>query len=129
MLTKYQKILAIGGKSPFDDREPGLSNIKALIEIRNFLMHYKREWVVLKNSGEPGDGKDSTGEKFEKILMRKFAPNPFAGKNQPFFPDKCLGHGCAEWAVLNSLIFADEFFRRLGLTPPYDGIREELLTR
>jgi hypothetical protein len=129
MLTKYQKILVIAEKSPFDEHEPGLSNVRDLIEVRNYLMHYKREWVVLKNVGEPGDGRETAGEKFEKILRRKFASNPFAHRNRPFFPDKCLGHGCAEWAVMNSLIFTDEFFRRLGLPVPYDGIRGELATR
>jgi hypothetical protein len=63
------------------------------------------------------------------VLRKKFATNPLAAKNVPFFPDKCLGHGCAEWAIVNSIIFVDEFFRRLGLPVPYEGIRDELATR
>jgi hypothetical protein len=63
------------------------------------------------------------------VLAKKFAKNPLAGKNVPFFPYQCLGHGCAEWAILNSIIFSDEFFRRLGLPAPYEGIRDELGTR
>jgi hypothetical protein len=85
--------------------------------------------VVISDSRNPVVGSESTTDKFEKILRKKFAPNPLAEKNNPFFPDKCLGHGCAEWALINSVIFTDEFFRRLGLPVPYEGIRDELGTR
>jgi hypothetical protein len=129
MISKYQKILTIAGKPPFDENDQAFANIRVLTEIRNHLMHYKREWVVIRDSGIPGLGEESTADKFEKILRKKFATNPLSAKNQPFFPDKCLGHGCAEWALINGVIFTDEFFRRLGLPVPYDGIRDELATR
>lgn len=129
LLNKYQKILAIAGKSVFDEGDPAFANVRDLIEIRNYLRHYKREWVVLRTRYTVNDGEESTADKFEKILQKKFAINPLAAKNQPFFPDKCLGHGCAEWAVVNSIIFTDAFFRRLDLPAPYEGIRDELGTR
>lgn len=129
MLTKYQKILAIAGKTPFDEGDQAFANVRDLIGIRNYLLHYKREWVVIGDGENRGRGGDTTGAKFEKSLRRKFATNPLARKNQPFFPDKCLGHGCAEWAVVNSLIFTDEFFRRLDLPAPYEGVRGEMATR
>lgn len=129
MITKYQKILAIAEKPQFDENDPAFANIRILTEIRNNLMHYKREWVVVSDGRTPVSGEGGTTEKFEKILRKKFATNPLAAKNLPFFPDKCLGHGCAEWAIVNSVIFTDEFFRRLGLPVPYDGIRDELVTR
>ncbi|MFA4824902.1 MAG: hypothetical protein WC593_07055 [Methanoregula sp.] len=129
LLNKYQKILLIAGKPPFDEDDPAFANLRSLIEIRNHLMHYKREWVVIGESGSRETLEETTGGKFEKNLRKKFATNPFAQKKQPFFPDKCLGHGCAEWAVVNSLIFTDEFFRRLDLPAPYEGIRGEMRTR
>jgi hypothetical protein len=129
LLTKYQKILLIAGVSPFDKDDQAFANLRVLIEIRNHLMHYTREWVVLGDGGGRGAGKGTTSGKFEKILMRKFAMNSLAPRNRPFFPDKCLGHGCAEWAVVNSLIFTDEFFRRLELPAPYEDIRGEMRTR
>ena len=129
VLYKYQKILAIAGKPPFDANDQAFANVQNLVEIRNHLMHYKREWVVVRGSGSAAKSSETTAEKFEKTLKKKFAINPLAAKNQPFFPDKCLGHGCAEWAVVNSLIFTDAYFRRLQLPAPYDGIREELATR
>lgn len=129
MVSKYQRILEIAEKPQFDEHEEAFENIRILTEIRNHLMHYKREWVVVKTSKTSVTGEMSTADRFEKILRAKFAINPLAEKNQPFFPDKCLGHGCAEWAVMNSLIFTDAFFRRLDLPVPYEGIKKELLTR
>jgi len=129
MIDKYQKILSIGGAPVFDEDDQAFANIRMLIGIRNYLMHYKREWVVIRERGVAATGEETTADKFEKILRKKFALNPLAAKNLPFFPDKCLGHGCAEWAIANSLILTDEFFRRLDLPAPYEGIREELRTR
>jgi len=128
VLIRYQKILEIAGQPVFSADDRAFANVRDLVEIRNHLMHYKREWVVVRDSRAP-ERRESATNKFEKLLQKKFATNPLAAKNLPFFPDKCLGHGCAEWAILNSIIFADEFFRRLGLPVPYEGIRDELGTR
>jgi hypothetical protein len=128
LITRYQKILEIAERPPFDERDQAFANVRQLIEIRNHLMHYKREWVVIRDAGTM-DNTETTSDRFEKSLRKKFAINPFAAKNQPFFPDKCLGHGCAEWAIVNSVIFTDAFFRKLDLPVPYDGIRDELVTR
>lgn len=129
VLTKYQRILTIGEKPLFEDGDRAFDNIHDLIGIRNHLMHYKREWVVIGDGRKQDSGEETTGARFEKNLRKKFAINPLAAGNLPFFPDKCLGHGCAEWAVINSLIFCDEFFRRLELPAPYDGVRGEMATR
>jgi hypothetical protein len=129
VLIKYQKILTIAGKPSFDEGDAAFDNVRDLIEIRNHLMHYRREWVVLGDRKTQDAGNVTAGTKFEKSLRRKFAINPLAAANLPFFPDQCLGHGCAEWAVVNSLIFTDEFFRRLELPAPYDGVRGEMATR
>jgi hypothetical protein len=129
ILTKYQTILAIAGQPGFMEGDEAFANVRALTEIRNHLLHYTREWVVVHSRQAPGREPESTADYFEKILHHKFATNPLAGKNVPFFPDRCLGHGCAEWAIVNSIIFVDEFFRRLGLPVPYEGVRDELATR
>ena len=129
LINKYQKILMIAGKLPFDEDNPVFSNIRILIEIRNYLMHYRREWIVLQHKELPGDNEETVGEKLEKMIRHKFVENPLAHKNRPFFPDKCFGHGCAEWAVVNSLSCTDEFFEKLELPAPYDWIRKELETK
>lgn len=129
LITRYQKILNIAKKPLFDENNPGFSDVRHLVEIRNYLMHYRREWVIVQNDEEVRNSEETHTEKFEKLLKNKFLQNPFAHKNQPFFPDKLLGHGCAEWAIRNSLEFTDEFFKNLELPAPYDGIKNELVTR
>ena len=129
LLDKYQKILAVADKPLFDQENLVFSNIRTLIEIRNHLMHYKREWITMQKDRPSDELEETMGEKFEKILNDKFVKNPLAHAGRPFFPDKCLGHGCAEWAVVNSLSFTDAFFQKLELPAPVDGIRDELETR
>jgi hypothetical protein len=129
LVNKYQKILFIAGKPPYDEDDPVFSNIRTLIEIRNYLMHYKREWIVVQKGEMYGESQETHGEKLERLLRNKFFYNPLAQKNRPFFPDTCFGHGCAEWAVNNSLAYTDEFFSKLELPAPYDGIRNELATK
>jgi len=129
MVNKYQKILMIAEKPQFNEDNPVFSNIRILIEIRNYLMHYRREWIVVQQGEMPGDNEETLGEKLETVLRHKFVENPLAYKNRPFFPDRCLGHGCAEWAVVNSLSYTDEFFEKLELPAPYDWIKKELETK
>jgi hypothetical protein len=129
LVNKYLKILMIADKPGFDDNNTVFSDIRSLIEIRNSLMHYKREWIVVQKGEISLDFEETHGEKLERMLRNKFPGNPLAQKNRPFFPDTCFGHGCAEWAVGNSLAFTDEFFRKLELPAPYDGIKNELATK
>ena len=129
LITRYQKILGITKNPLFDENDPVFSDIRHLVEIRNYLMHYKREWVTVQNGKEVRISDETYAGKFEKLLKNKFPENPFARKNQPFFPDKLLGHGCAEWAVLTSVKFTDEFFNKLEVPAPYDGLKNELVTR
>jgi hypothetical protein len=129
MVNKYQKILVIADKPMFDEHHRAFSNVRNLMEIRNYLMHYRREWVIIQKGRVSDTREETRAEKFEKILKNKFMENPLAHKSRPFFPDKCLGHGCAEWAVVNCLEFTDDFFLRLELPAPYDGIKKELLTK
>jgi hypothetical protein len=129
LLTRYQKILIIAKKPLFDENNPGFSDVRHLVEIRNYLMHYRREWLIVQNDEKGRISDETHAGKFERLLKNKFLQNPFAQKNQPFFPERLLGHGCAEWAVQKSLAFTDEFFKNLELPAPYEGIKNELVTR
>ena len=126
---KYQKVLEIGGLPIFPENDPDFLGIKEIIAIRNYLMHYRREWIPLPTGHESVEDAGQHMEPFGHQLAGRFAPSPFAAANLPFFPDRCLGHGCAQWAVKTSLAFTDRFFDVLGLPSSYEGIREELGTR
>jgi len=129
LLAKYQKILSLSGNTPFSETDPAFANGKNLVAIRNFLLHYRREWVRASKRRGPRGKETSEAERFETALSRAFRENPLAPKGRPFFPDRCLGHGCAEWAVINSLIVTDTFFAVIGIPAPYEGVRKDLATR
>ena len=126
VLEKFQVALAAGGKELFDVGGPPFQDARLLIELRNRLVHFKPEW-------QPASLEDGTqaGElsSLEKRLRGKFVTHPaYKDSGNPFFPDKCLSHGCAEWAVVTATAFCDEFFNRLGIPPPYENFRRGLGT-
>ena len=109
ILKKYQFALKFAQQPIFIKNEPPYKDVGLLIRLRNELVHYKPETL----GGT--DIHDLQGE-----LETKFPINALmANSGNPFFPDKCLGYGCAKWALISSKTFADEFFNKLGLTPHY----------
>jgi len=59
-------------------------------------------------------------EKLVNSLKAKFKPNRLMeNAGNPYFPDHCLGAGCADWAVSTTTTFTKEFFSRLGVIPNY----------
>lgn len=110
VLDKYQRALIIAQKEPFLRGQSPYQDAKLVIVLRNALVHYK-----LKTQGG-GD----THYLEDKLQSKKFALNKMMiGGGDPFFPHKCLGHGCAEWSVTSSLKLVDAFFDKLGITPNY----------
>jgi hypothetical protein len=120
LMEKFQTALKMAGKEQFNTGERHYQDVKLVIELRNTLTHYKPE-TTFSNSMDTN--------KLEKSLRGKFPINPLVPNEVPFFPDKCLGYGCAKWACESSLAFADEFFSRMGLTPVYTSVRSQLTTK
>ncbi len=117
ILEKYEIALGILGKKPFDkDRSP-YQDVALLIKIRNSLIHFEPEWV-----------KDEEKQKMEKMLSSRFSDSPLVEKTSLYFPHRCLGHGCSEWAVNNSIKFSDEFCKNIGITPICETVRSKLKT-
>lgn len=125
IIEKYQIALILTDKPKFDTDKNPYQDVSYLVKLRNALMHYKPEWIPHLSETNRNEVDQ---HKFEKMLKVKFKENPMAGVGNPFFPDKCLGHGCAEWAVISSINFVDEFFSRLGLTPRFNRVRDNLKT-
>jgi hypothetical protein len=116
-LRKYQCALILARKSKFDRGTSPYQEVASLIQLRNALVHYKPEW----------DTDLREHRKIENRLKGQFAENPFTGPNDAFFPKKCLGHGCAEWAAKSSVTFIEEFFSQLGLSSIFRNYPQELL--
>jgi hypothetical protein len=104
-LEKYQIALLLAGKEPFATGAQPYQDADDLIELRNCLVHYKSKWVEV---GKP--------QHLEKRLRHKnFSLNPYIGTGGMWFPDRCLGAGCAEWSVNAARCFSDGFCDRLGI--------------
>jgi len=113
ILEKYQFVLIAANKEVFECGKSPYQEVDDLIKLRNALVHYKPEWDTdLKN--HKGNHKG-----IEKRLKSRFNINPFAHENDAFFPKKCLGHGCAEWAVKSSIKFIEDFYNRMGFPPKW----------
>jgi hypothetical protein len=115
ILGKYQIVLVVANKEAFDRGNSPYQEVDSLIALRNALVHYKPEWDTVKKHKKIEDG-----------LKSRFTINPFSHDNDAFFPKKCLGHGCAEWAVKSSIKFIEDFYNRMGFPPKWD---KRLLSR
>lgn len=125
-LEKYQKILKLADKSKFNKGTQPYQDVKLVTQLRNSLVHYKPEWsnTVLNTKLEVIKVEDSFIDK----LKGKFELCPFVAPANAFFPDKCLGYGCAKWAIDSILKFTDEFLERMAIRTQYALIRYRLTT-
>jgi hypothetical protein len=123
---KYQVALALNSKQLFDPGGQPFQDANLLVRLRNALIHYEPHWIKFPISDDytPNDY-----HKFQKQLEGKFVENRLTGAGNPFYPDKCLGWGCADWSVQTSLRFSKEFFSRIEIAVPYDHIRHRLNTK
>jgi hypothetical protein len=81
-------------------------NFKDIIRIRNLLVHFKLKWQDVIN--------EDNQYKINHI-RKKFKENPFREKTgNPYFPDKCLAAGCAEWSIKSSYEFLTMFSNELS---------------
>jgi hypothetical protein len=125
MMDKFDIALTLAKKPKFDREKPPAQDIALIVQLRNSMVHYYPEWV---NDETTASSMSATEKKFIKGLRGKFPTSPLMSKNNPFFPDKCLSYGCARWAVLTSLAYSDCFYAKLGLSAPYEHIRQHLRT-
>jgi hypothetical protein len=127
VLEKYQIALTLARHPKLAEGRQPYQDTALLVDLRNALTHAEPETSV---HSTPAIGPAAALHKFEKQLRTKFPESAlFAPGGNAYFPDKCLGHGCAEWSVTTALAFADDFFKRTGLSRPLEGYRDRLGTR
>jgi hypothetical protein len=115
VLEKFQMALLLAAREPFDKGLQPYQDAALLIKLRNALVHFEPGWVVTI-------GWNKQLEDFAKHLHMKFSENPLAGSGNPFFPDRCLGSGCAEWAVRATEAFLVDFHSKMSLTFPHGAV-------
>ncbi len=127
ILQKYQIALMLSGKEPFAEGCEPYQSVRALVELRNWLVHYEpTHEPVYSDTGEPPEEK---AHKLYGRLKDKFPLNPLCAEFAPFWPFKCLGAGCAKLKRLESLQGNMHFyFHRPNpavqwtLKPPFPGL-------
>lgn len=58
-------------------------------------------------------------EQLRNVLADCLEAKPLADAAAFYVPDRCLGLGCATWALESCQSFAVSFYERLELEPPF----------
>ena len=105
VLQRYQLALAVADADQYNPARLPYLDADNLVRLRDALISYDPEW-------DDDRGKHHT---LESRLQRKFPPSPLVSSRRPWFPDQCLGSGCAKWAVQTVQVFTNDFYRRMAL--------------
>lgn len=119
ILRKYKIALVTADLPQMDLGKHPAQDIKALVTLRNELIHYEPKTLLIDETPKT----DRKPLRLEAMLKGKFPLNRLTEKSgNHFFPTKCLGHGCADWAVKSSISFVREFSKTMGTTPIFEHI-------
>jgi len=121
IIKKYEIAMQLANIEPFK-KETFCTDLWLLTKLRNSLIHYEPEWID-SHSNETYEVHE-----FERLLSGKFAINPLAGVGNGFYPDKCLSHGCADWAVNAVIIFIENFAAKVNILPSFHHVKDKLST-
>lgn len=104
VLQRYQLALSVADADQYNADQMPYIDADSLIRLRDALLSYDPEW------------EDEAGHQtLESRLADKFPTSPLVSSQRPWFPDRCLGSGCAKWGVLTVQLFVNDFYRRMSL--------------
>ena len=106
-LIKYQHALLTLSLPQIDPDCTEYQDVRALIGLRNSLVHYKPIWDL--------DRKDRID--LIEILNSRFSLSPFLEESADFISMRCMTAGCTKWAISSTLTFMREFHQRANLDP------------
>lgn len=121
VLEKYDIALTLARKQLLKGRKPH-EEVSLVIILRNALTHFEPAWTM-EFMSSPVLGKPNpfyyevykgTSSGRIKNLEKQFS-NPLVLNAEPFFPNRCLCHKCAKWAVKSCLDFAKAFYENMGI--------------
>lgn len=105
VLTKYQLALSVTDADQYNESSTPYVEVDYLTRLREALLSYNLEW----------DDSRGVHHTLEEDLKNQFPPSPLVSAHRPWFPDRCLGSGCARWAVRVVQEFSNDFYRRMAL--------------
>jgi hypothetical protein len=108
ILRKYQLALAVSDGDQYDQTRSPYFDADSLFRLRDAVLNY----LSFRPVGRRG---------LAARLEGKFPLSPYAPSRARWFPDGCLGAGCAKWAVATAELFGDDFCRRMEIpTRPFE---------
>jgi hypothetical protein len=109
LMKKIRALLvALAVPPPPSNVEP-IESVDLLILLRNRIVHFRPKTAIGTDMSE-----------LDRQLSKKFPPSVMiTTTGNPYFPDRCLGAGCAEWAVRAARALADEICRLGNLKANY----------
>jgi hypothetical protein len=105
VLQRYQLALSVADADQYNPSRLPYLDADNLVRLRDALLSYDAEW----------DDERGKHHSLEERLQEKFPPSPLVSSKRPWFPDQCLGSGCAKWAVETVQVFTYDFYRRMAL--------------
>lgn len=125
ILKKYNQALLIMRCPKMNKGVIPYKYIDKLISLRNYLVHYKSEWVEVKEF----ENVKVTLVDLDRELteLSKFCKNSMYDK--AFFPNKYLNYGFTYLAISNCLRFVDEFYSNLGIGDIYKDKIKDLIRK
>jgi hypothetical protein len=124
IVQKYQIALTLTDKIAFGENDEIFQDIKTLTKLRNELIHYEPKWIEIFD--DPINERNNMINIGKRLQHKKISHNPFVEAGRPYFPDKCLGYGCAQWAVMSSLTFCEKFCEKMNLSEKSNLIQKEI---
>jgi hypothetical protein len=116
---KAQVLLTALADTRFDPRKAPYSDVDLVRQLRDELVHHSPKLGLVVDLPEHDFTRVDGAEHLRNALADRFEPNPLAEPADHYFPDRCLGSGCALWALESCQSFAVSFYERLGLEPPF----------
>ena len=111
-LSKFQIALVCAGHDRMDRGTEPYQSVDVLIDLRNALGHFKPQWWH-----DDGTGTANYIAALRDKLKGRENRQPIGN---PWYPNKVLGAGCADWACDSAIAFARDWYGRMGLTE-FDG--------
>ncbi|HSA54209.1 MAG TPA: hypothetical protein VLE53_00840 [Gemmatimonadaceae bacterium] len=105
MMRRYQVALQAADAERFDEHRGPYRDVAHLLRLRDALVHYQPE----------RHDERRRHHRLQRQLRDKFAPNTLLRPRALWFPDLCLGSGCAEWALRTAEAFSDDFCGRMAI--------------
>jgi hypothetical protein len=115
LLSKFQVPLVCAGHERMETGAEPYQSADVLVDLRNALVHFKPQWWHDDASGEAKFVARLRG----KITQARENRQPIG---QPWYPNKVLGAGCADWACSSAITFAKDWHTRMGLTHDFDTL-------